>query len=71
MGRLRTRLKNVIVTGIIICCLMFVWMLGIAREGQYSIVAVNDYLHFVVLFKRICFFVQCGKVFIPYLSYYR
>lgn len=37
MGRMRARLKNIVVTGIVVCCAFFLWMLAVTKQdGTYE-----------------------------------
>ncbi|KAL4230383.1 hypothetical protein ACF0H5_010765 [Mactra antiquata] len=44
MALLRARLKNVVVTGIIVCCALFLWMLGVSKQdGAYEALMQDRY----------------------------
>ena len=34
MGRMKARLKNILISGIVFCTIVFVWILTVTREGK-------------------------------------
>ncbi|WAR00110.1 MGT4B-like protein [Mya arenaria] len=45
MGRVRARLKNVVITGIILCCFLFLWLVAVSKQdGQYAGLVEDRYI---------------------------